>query len=81
MSANLADWIELSPDYSIVEIAVPKKWIGRTLKELDIRKTYGVNVAGIKEGSQVEITPDPDMPLKPGIILMLIGSNEALEKI
>lgn len=81
LSANLADWIELSPDYSIVETAVPKQWIGKTLKQLDIRKTYGVNVAGIKEGSHVEITPDPDMPLKAGIILMLIGSNEALEKL
>lgn len=81
LSANLADWIELSPDYSIVETSVPKRWIGRTLKELDVRRTYGVNVAGVKEGNQVEITPDPDMRLKEGMIPMLIGSNEALEKI
>ena len=81
LSANLADWIELSPDYSIIEIAVPQKWIGSTLKELDIRKNYSVNVAGIKEGAHVEITPDPDMPLKTGMILMLIGPNKALEKI
>lgn len=81
LSANLADWIELSPDYSIVETAVPKRWIGKTLKELDVRRTYGVNVVGIKEGERVEITPDPDLPLKEGIILMLIGANEALERI
>ncbi len=81
LSANLADWIELSPDYSIVEIAVPKRWIGKTLKELDVRRTYEVNVAGIKEGEHVEITPDPDMPLRAGVILMLIGANEALERI
>lgn len=81
LSANLADWIELSPDYSIVETAVPKRWIGKTLKELDVRRTYGVNVVGIKEEDRVEITPDPDLPLKEGIILMLIGTNEALERI
>ncbi len=81
LSANLADWIELSPDYSIVETAVPKRWIGRTLKDLDVRRTYGVNVVGVKEGDHVEITPDPDMALKEGMILMLIGSNEALERI
>ena len=40
-----------------------------------------MNVGGVKEGNQVEITPDPDMRLKEGMILMLIGSNEALEKI
>lgn len=81
LSANLADWIELSPDYSIVETAVPVRWIGKTLKELDVRRTYEVNVVGLKEGTDVEITPDPDMPLRAGMILMLIGSNEALEKL
>ncbi len=79
VSANLADWI--APDYSVVEAAIPEKWIGRTLKELDVRKTYEVNVVGIKEGERVEITPDPDMPLKPKMILMLVGSNEALQRI
>ena len=81
VSANLADWIALSPDYSVVEAATPEKWMGRTLKELDVRKTYEVNVVGIKEGERVEITPDPDMPLKPKMILMLVGSNEALQRI
>ena len=81
VSANLADWIALSPDYSVVEAAIPEKWIGRTLKELDVRKTYEVNVVGIKEGERVEITPDTDMPLKPKMILMLVGSNEALQRI
>lgn len=81
VSANLADWIALSPDYSVVEAAIPEKWIGRTLKELDVRKTYEVNVVGIKEGERVEITPDPNMPLKPKMILMLVGSNEALQRI
>ena len=83
VSANLADWIELSPDYSIVETAIPKRWIGKTLKELDVRRTYEVNVVGLKEDEEgrVEITPDPDLPLKEGMILMLIGANEALERI
>lgn len=81
VSGNLADWIALSPDYSVVEAAIPEKWIGKTLKELDVRKTYGVNVIGSREGERVEITPDPDIPLKTGTILMLVGANEALESI
>ena len=81
LSANLADWIELSSDYSIVETAVPIRWIGKSLKELDVRRTHEVNVVGIKSGNLVEISQDPDVPLQEGMILMLIGSNEALEKI
>lgn len=81
VSANLADWIALSPDFSVVEISTPAGWAGKTLKELNVRKSFGINVAGIKEGDKVDITPDPDKPLKEGMILMLIGANEALEKI
>ena len=29
VSGNLADWIALSPDYSVVEAAIPEKWIGK----------------------------------------------------
>ncbi len=81
LSANLTDWIALSPEYSIVETAVPERWVGKTLKELDVRRNYEVNVVGIKEGEQVEITPDPETPLRTGMILMLIGADRALEKI
>ena len=38
MKANFTDWIALSQDYSIAESRVPKKWLGKSLKELDIRK-------------------------------------------
>ena len=42
MVANeFVDWIELSNDYSIVEIAVPRRWEGKSLAELDVRKKYG----------------------------------------
>ena len=81
VSVNLTDWIALSPDYSILETAIPKSWIGKTLKELDVRKVYDVNVAALKEGEKVEINPDPDMPLKEDIILVLIGADKALENI
>ena len=55
--------------------------VGRTLKELDVRRTYEVNVVGMKREDRVEISLDPDLPLEEEMILMLIGSNEALEKI
>ena len=45
------------------------------------RSSHEVNVVGIKEGDRVEITPNPDVPLTEDMILMLIGSNETLEKL
>ena len=67
--------------YGVVEIRTPSYWVGKTLKELDVRRSHEVNVVGIKEGDRVEITPNPDVPLTEDMILMLIGSNETLEKL
>ena len=81
MSSNFADWIALSPDYSIIEIATPKEWVGKSLQQLDVRRSHDVNVVGIKIGEEVEVNPDPDRTLQEDMTLIIIGSNYALEKI
>ena len=81
VSANFADWIALSSEYSIMEIAVPKDWVGKSLQELDVRRSHDVNVVGIKVDEDVEVNPDPLKPLEAGMVLILVGSNDALEQI
>lgn len=76
---NFADWIELSPYFSLVEMDIPAKWCGKSLIELQIREKYRVNVIGIKDGDRVSVTLDPKQPLKPGVILILVGENKDLE--
>lgn len=80
VSTDFADWIELSPDYSMMEVEIPEKWIGKTLAELDVRQTHGVNVVGYMIGDEVEINPDPLVPLKAHSILILIGMNKELRQ-
>lgn len=81
MSSNFADWIALSPDYSIIEIGTPKEWAGKSLQQLDVRRSHDVNVVGIKIGEDVEVNPDPERLLQEDMTLIIIGSNYALEKI
>lgn len=81
MSSNFADWIALSPDYSIIEIATPREWVGKSLQQLDVRRSHDVNVVGIKVGEDVEVNPDPERTLQEDMTLIIIGSNYALEKI
>lgn len=81
VSKNFADWIALSDEYSMIETAIPEKWIGKTLLELDVRKNYDVSVVGVKKNGEFHVSPDPERPLEEGILLILIGSNRALEKI
>ena len=49
------DYIELDDNYGIFEIATPKKWVGHTLAEVNVRKKYNVNIIAYK--FQSKITP------------------------
>lgn len=80
VSREFMDWIELSKDYSMVEIAVPDKWAGRSLAEVSARERLGINVVGIIVDGKIDVTPDPQKPLPEGGILIVIGTNEILEK-
>ena len=80
VSREFMDWIELSKDYSMVEIAVPDKWAGRSLVEVSARERLGINVVGIIVDGKIDVTPDPQKPLPEGGILIVIGTNEILEK-
>lgn len=80
VAGEFMDWISLSKDYSMVEVVVPEKWIGQSLAELKIRERFGINVVGVIVEGEVDVTFDPQKPLPQGGILIMIGSNEILEK-
>ncbi len=77
---NFADWIELSPKYSLVEMEVPRQWCGKNLIELQIREKYNLNVIGIKYGDTVSVKIDPNEKLRDDEILIVVGENTDLEK-
>lgn len=79
VSSNVLDYVELSADYSLVEIIAQKDWIGKTLAQLDLRIRYGINVMAIKKGSDMNITPSPNEVIEAEDILVAIGSNEVTE--
>lgn len=81
MSDNFFDAIELSTKYSMMDLDVPTEWVGKTLRELNLRASKKINVIGIKKEEEFEITPDPDMPLTEDDVLVIIGRNQTLSKL
>ncbi|MCY6482766.1 TrkA family potassium uptake protein [Clostridium aestuarii] len=81
VSSNILDYIELSSDYSIAEIASPEDWNGRTLKELNMRSKYGINVMALKRNNEVNISPSADDTIQPGDVIVAIGGIEELNKL
>lgn len=73
VSSSILDYIELSPDYSIIEIESPKEWYGKSMKELSLRSKYGINVMAIKRNNEVNISPDADDVINKDDIVVAIG--------
>lgn len=81
VSANILDYIELSDEYSVMEIQVLDEWAGKTLKELKLRSKYGINVMAIKRGDEVNLSPAADDIIEENDIIVAIGSAEDLSKL
>ena len=79
---NVLDYIELSNEFSIIEVPAPGEFSGRTLKEIGLRARFGLTTIAIKrtEGSNLvtNIAPGPDDVVREGDTLALLGSNEKL---
>jgi trk/ktr system potassium uptake protein len=80
---NVLDYIELSSEYSIVEVPAPQEFVGKSLREIGLRSRFGLTTIAIKHtsrgGTQASnIAPGPDDIVQQGDVLALLGSNERL---
>jgi trk system potassium uptake protein len=80
LSPNVLNFIEISKDYSVEEVKVPSKMNGKTLRELDLRAKYNLNVIAIRHDNEIDISPLPDKKIDSGDVLVVIGENQDLEK-
>ena len=81
VSNNVLDLIELTPDISIVEITTDAHMTGKSLRQLDLRAKHGVTVLAIKRGREILVPPAADVTLRNNDILVVIGRNDALQRI
>ncbi len=81
MASNVMDFIELSENYSIVEVSPLEEWIGKSILEIDVRRSYGLNIVGIKKGKDMKINLMPDYVIERGDIMVVIGNNQDLKEI
>ena len=80
-SHNVLDYIELSEEYGILEVPAPKSWIGKTLKELNVRAKLGVNIIAVESGKKTNVSPSADYCIQAGDIMVVLGENYALEAV
>lgn len=79
-SDHILDYIELDGECSIYELTVPDDWHGKTILELDIRKKYGINILGIREGGRLNMDVTPNTLLSTEKSVLVLGKQKAIQK-
>ena len=80
-SHNVLDYIELSSDYGILEVPAPARWVGKSIKELNVRAKLGVNIIAVASDGQTNVAPGADYVVKAGDTMVVLGDNKALEAV
>lgn len=79
--ADILNFIDLSPSYAVVERRCPHQWKGKSIRELNIRAKYHLNVIAVRrEKGELAISPDGECVLDSGDSLVVLGANEDIER-
>lgn len=79
-SNHILDYIKLDEDNAIFEVTVPDNWVGKTVGQIDIRKTYGVNIMAVKENGKMDLSVTPDTVLEANKTMLVLGEHKALQR-
>ncbi|MDO4787682.1 MAG: TrkA family potassium uptake protein [Johnsonella sp.] len=80
-SNSIFDFNELTGEYSIYEIAPPKHWVGKSLKELDLRNHHNIHIIGYKSSTKTKLMPRGDYTIKEDEHLLVIIEDEQIDKV
>lgn len=78
---NFMEYFEISDGISVAEISVKPQWIGKTVKEIDFRKNYKINIIAIKNGTKVDNDISPDDRIEENSRLIVILSDTSMKRL
>ena len=78
---NVLDYIELSDECGIIEMPVPESWLGKDLRQLNVRAKLGVSILAVRRNGKMQMSLSPDTAFIKGDVLVVLGDNQALRKV
>ncbi|HCX64320.1 MAG TPA: potassium transporter Trk [Eubacteriaceae bacterium] len=80
-TSNVLDLIQIDPNHSVIEISPLKKWYGKNLLDLNLRAKFGINVIAIKQGEDLNISPQATDVVNEKDVLVVLGDNKILSEL
>ena len=79
-SNHILDYISLDSDHAIYEVSVPKDWTGKSIRQIDIRKRYGINILAVKHDGKMNLSITPEVILSEDLTMLVLGIRKAMQK-
>lgn len=81
LSEKILDFIELSPDYSLMEIRPQASWLNKPLRELNLRSRHQINIVAIRTGDNVNAMPDMNTCIGESDVLLVVAATRSLSEL
>ena len=79
-SDHVLDYIKLDDRHALFEISVPAEWTGKSIREIDIRKHYSINILAVKKNGTMDLSVTPETVLDDGSSMLVLGEWKAIRK-
>lgn len=80
-ATNIFDYVELTSQYSIFEIPILREWQGKSIEEIDVRKSYNINIIAVKSENSLNPVPGGDYIFEKGDHIVVIGKSSDVFKL
>ena len=80
ISGNLLDYIALEDGVEVQRIQVNGKMLNKSIRELDIRRLYGINIIAIERDHRTDVEFSPDSRFQNGDTILVIGKSEKIDR-
>lgn len=81
VTGSYMDLIDLSDHVRIVELDLPESWTNKSLRQLDLRNRYRINVLAVRREGDLSLNFHPDEPLQEGMSLVVIADRKDFERL
>jgi trk/ktr system potassium uptake protein len=79
-SKSVLEYVPLAPGLSLQEVAIPDGWLGKSLRDLQLPQTHGIQVVALQDmlTGAVQVVPDPDRLLLESDVAIVAGPDSAI---
>lgn len=78
---NIFDFVELTEDVGIYEIAIPDSWLGKSIVEKSVRTRYHVSILATKKKGRIYPLPSPNHIFSDDETIIILGQNDTVKSI